>query len=197
MLENKSNPKEEESLKDEESNQEEEELENTSDELDETEEETDSKESILEKINKGASKKFKDADQVIEALKQQDKKFIEKGTKKEPKKEIKPHGVEERLLVLENPDSEYVLDEILEDSKRLGKEVTELWGTSPYYRNKAQSLAEEARKKEDAEDRIGEPNSNRPTGKGINLSQEDKKLMTDLGVTAEEVAKTRERRINH
>jgi len=199
MLENKSNPKEEEASEEEESTLEEEELENASEELDELfeEEEPSTKEepNLLEQINKGAKKKFKDVTQVVDALKQTDKKFIKKGTKKETKREA-PIGLEERLIKLENPDSEFVLEEMREDAKSSGKGVPELWDTVPYYQKKAQSLAEESRSKEEAEDRIGEP-TGRPSGKGITLSQKDKKLMTDLGVTAKEVAETKERRSKH
>lgn len=198
MLEDKSNPNqkeessEEEFLEEESNLEEEEESVNTSAETDEESEE--SSEDILAQINKGASKKFKDVSQVVKALKQVDKDFIKKGTKKEDETELKPQGIEERMLKLENPDSEHVLDEIRKDAELSGKSVTQLWDTVPYYQKKAQSIAEEVKRKEKAEDRIGEPSSQRPAGKGVTLSPESKRLANDLGVTPEEIAKTVQKR---
>ena len=201
MSEDKSNlTEEDETLEEEESNPaEEEESEDPSDELDDELFEEDT----LAEINDKAGKSFKDVGQVVKALKQQDKKFIQKGVQQETEKEPKSspkmpeaQNRDERLLKLESPESEFVLDEMKDMAKDTRKSILDIWDESAYLKNEAKARAEAHKQKATDKGKVGTP-SGSPTGtgeisiKGVQLSASDKEFMAKHKLSAKDIAEAK------
>jgi hypothetical protein len=124
--------------------------------------EPDGSQKALELLNtelkkRGLDKNYKSWDDVAKSEKQRDIDFAKKGMeqKKEDKKEdALPSNLSERLLRVEQPDSQFIIDEIKKDHP--GKDPYEIWNGSEYYRKEAAVRAENERNKT----RITNPSGN-------------------------------------
>lgn len=124
--------------------------------------EPDGSQKALELLNtelkkRGLDKNYKSWDDVAKSEKQRDIDFAKKGMeqKKEDKKEdVLPSNLSERLLRVEQPDSQFIIDEIKKDHP--GKDPYEIWNGSEYYRKEAAVRAENERNKT----RITNPSGN-------------------------------------
>ena len=166
----------------------------------------DASESLLKTLNEQAKKDFKSVDDVVKTIKQQDKFFAEQGKKKEVKPKQKKSqndslGIDrdERLLKLEHPNSSFVSDELREEAGRTNASVLEVWDSSTYFQKEAKARVEESKQKATAEGKISSPSgesvddSGVTSVKGLKLSAADKEFMEKQGITAKDVAATRER----
>jgi hypothetical protein len=112
------------------------------------------------------------------------KKGIEaKQAKEEPKVEAMPTGGDkyaEKLLKLENPNSQYVLDELNKISKESGLGILDAWDKFSWIRKEADARAEEADAKEKTEKKISKPTSKISGRKGedVELSDSDRALLS-------------------
>lgn len=118
---------------------------------------------LLEYIRKQTGKTFKSKEDVIKSLKQMDKLFAEGKAQKKTPEPVTPQPVvdssmSERLLRLEQPDSQHVIDMIKRDHP--GKDPYVVWNESEFYRNEASVRAA----KQEAEKRM-QPPSGEPGGK--------------------------------
>lgn len=204
MSKDKSNlTEEDETSEEEELNPAEEDESEDSSEIDELFDEDE--EDTLSQINEGAKKSFKDVGQVVKALKQQDKEFIKKGashqqeTKKEPKSSPKmpeAQNRDERLLKLESPESEFVLDEMKDIARDTRKSILDIWDESAYLKNEAKARAEAHKQKATDKTKVGAP-SGSPTGtgeisiKGVQLSASDKEFMAKHKLSAKDIAEAK------
>jgi hypothetical protein len=114
---------------------------------------------------RGLNKNYKSWDDVAKSEKQRDIDFAKKGMEKSNvviKKEVvevMPTNLSERLLLVEKPDSKFVIDEIKKDNP--GKDPYEVWNKSSYYPKEAEFRAKNERNKQ----RISNPSGN-SEGKG-------------------------------
>lgn len=100
---------------------------------------------------RGLNYNFKSWDDVAKSAKQVAKAFAKKGMT-EVKPEVpetpvvpaapvtEPSNISERLLRLEQPESQYVIDDIKKDHP--GKDVYEVWNTSEFYKKEALARSE-------------------------------------------------------
>jgi hypothetical protein len=116
------------------------------------------KEVALKVYNKASKKNYKSFDQLVEREKNMDKMFAQKKViKEEAPKEVINLGLEERLLKVEQPLTQYVIEEMKQVAKTTGKSLEELWSDdSGYFQGKA--LAINAKK--DATKRVSVPSNN-------------------------------------
>jgi hypothetical protein len=117
---------------------------------------------------RGLNKNYKSWDDVAKSEKQRDIDFAKKGMEKkeEKKEEALPSNLSERLLRVEQPDSQFIIDEIKKDHP--GRDPYEIWNSSEYYRKEAAVRAENERNKT----RITNPSGNsEEQKKGDEMSQ--------------------------
>lgn len=105
----------------------------------------------LEIFNKKVGKNYKSWEDVAKSEKQRDIDFAQKGKQVAPQLDI---NLSERLLRVEKPESQYIIEEIKKDHP--GKDPYEIWEKSEYYRKEAKIRAE----KEENKKRIGNPSGN-------------------------------------
>ena len=111
------------------------------------------------------------------------KKGIEAKQAKEEPKEATPIGGDkyaEKLLKLENPSSQYVIDELNQIAKESGLNILDAWDKFTWIRKEADSRAEEAEEKDKTEKKISKPTSKISGKKGIDveLSDSDRALLS-------------------
>jgi len=112
---------------------------------------------------RGLNKNYKSWDDVAKSEKQRDIDFAKKGMEKAntvvKEVEVIPTNLSERLLKVEHPESQFVIDEIKKDNP--GKDPYEIWNKSSYYQKEAEFRATNERNKQ----RIANPSGN-SEGKG-------------------------------
>ena len=111
------------------------------------------------------------------------KKGIEAKQAKEEPKEATPIGGDkyaEKLLKLENPSSQYVIDELNQIAKESGLNILDAWDKFTWIRKEADSRAEEAEEKDKTEKKIAKPTSRIYGKKGetVELSDSDRALLS-------------------
>lgn len=113
---------------------------------------------------RGLNKNYKSWDDVAKSEKQRDIDFAKKGMENAKpvvvkEVEVIPTNLSERLLKVEHPESQFVIDEIKKDNP--GKDPYEVWTNSSYYQKEAEFRATNERNKQ----RIANPSGN-SEGKG-------------------------------
>jgi hypothetical protein len=108
--------------------------------------------SALEIFNKKVGKNYKSWEDVAKSEKQRDIEFAQKG--KEKPEKVVDVNLSERLLRVEKPESQFVIDEIKKDNP--GQDPYEIWNKSEYYQKESLVRAEKERNKE----RISNPSGN-------------------------------------
>lgn len=103
--------------------------------------------------------------------------------KEEPSKVAMPTGGDkyaEKLLKLENPNSQYVMDELKTISKESGLGVLDAWDKFSWIRKEADSRAEEAEEKDKTEKKIAKPSAriSGKKGEAVELSDADRALLS-------------------
>jgi len=146
-------------------------------------------EKFLTQINKIEKRNYKTIEDWsktnLERKKIADKFYSEQGKKEEPQKEVKKEfsgndKYAEKLLKLENPQSQYVIDELREVSKERGIDILEAWDKFSWIRKEAEARAEEEEGKEKDGKKVSKPSS-KITGKKGNdteLSDADRALLS-------------------
>ena len=141
---------------------------------------------FLSQVNKIENRDYKSiedwAKTNTERKKIADKFYSEQGRKKSDETQIKNPVVgdkyAEKLLKLENPKAQFVIDELKEVAKERGIDILEAWDRFSWIRKEADSRAEEAEEKEKNGKKPSRP-SQKIAGKGTNveLSEADRALL--------------------
>lgn len=126
----------------------------------------------LDSLEKGIRKYF--SKKGIEAKSQ---------AKEAPSKVEQPIGGDkyaEKLLKLENPNSQYVMDELKTISKESGLGILDAWDKFTWIRKEADSRAEEVKEKEETEKKITKPSAriSGKKGEAVELSDADRALLS-------------------
>lgn len=141
------------------------------------------KEKFLEQINKIEKRNYKSIEDYVKTVKERQKAFSEQGRKKveEPKNQpVIGDRYAEKLLKLENPKSQYVMDELKQVAKERGIDILEAWDKFSWIRKEADSKAEEAEEQEKNGKKISKPTA-KISGKskgGGELSEADRALLS-------------------
>ena len=96
---------------------------------------------VLSYIQEKTGKTFKSKDALIKTLKQMDKDFAQQPKKVTPEKVELDSSMSERLLKLERPESNFVIDMIKRDHPE--KDPYKVWEESEFYRNEAKIRSEQ------------------------------------------------------
>lgn len=148
----------------------------------------------LEAYNEKVGKKYKSWEDVAKSEKQRDKDFAQKGKEKEKIQESESPSefkYPERLLKLENENSQYVLNEIREIAKKTNTDPLDVWEKYSWIRNEADVRAEEAKGKKDSEGKVNKPSRkiSGTAGGDEELTSADRDLLKVAGISQEEYQK--------
>lgn len=148
--------------------------------------EEDGKEKFLDQVNKIEGRNYKSIDDYAKTVKERNKAFSEQGRKakeeaEKAQEQSKTSGDKyaEKLLILENKNSKYVMDELKEISKERGIDILEAWDKFSWIRKEADSKAEEAEEKEKNGKKVSKPSAKvSGTGGTEDLSDADRALLS-------------------
>jgi len=155
----------------------------------------------LETYNKKLGTSFKSWDDVEKSKKEADSTISKLGQQLKDAGISKPQEVvpskpdflttyEEDIVISRNPKAAFVLEEIKEVCVATGKSMKEVFTSSTWLQNEAESRFQEKQRKDIESGKVSDPSQHvfpGEKGSGLKLSEADKYLLKRRGLTAKDV----------